>query len=353
MNIHSLKEKEKRIVDFFLIHGSGRSSDIYAFLRESGMKVSLSSVKRILPFFVEEGVVSVEGVGPSTKYILSEKGRLLAPVDAQVYCKDDPDTRFGKTGYSFDLFKGFHFDPFSKEELVRLERATDVYNDRRKNLSGVLQQKELERFVIELSWKSSKIEGNTYTLLDTEQLILNGIENPERKKEETAMVLNHKQAFDLVHEYKDSFRVLSRKNMEDIHKVLVEGLGVTNNVRSRPVGVIGSRYRPLETVYQIEEAIDALAACVARMPNGYARALVSLLGISYIQPFEDGNKRTARLMANAILLASNLAPLSYRSVNEEKYREATLVFYELNSIVPFKKIFIEQYEFAASNYAVQ
>ena len=89
------------------------------------------------------------------------------------------------------------------------------------------------------------------------------------------------------------------------------------------------------------------------METPYAKALVSLLGISYIQPFEDGNKRTSRLMANALLMAYGCAPLSYRSVDENAYREATLVFYELNSIVSFKKIFIEQYDFAAHNYSAK
>ena len=87
------------------------------------------------------------------------------------------------------------------------------------------------------------------------------------------------------------------------------------------------------------------------MKTPYAKALLSLLGVSYLQPFEDGNKRTSRLMANAVLMAHRCAPLSYRSVDENEYREATLVFYELNSIVPFKNIFIDQYQFAAKNYA--
>ena len=81
--------------------------------------------------------------------------------------------------------------------------------------------------------------------------------------------------------------------------------------------------------------------------------MIALLGISYIQPFEDGNKRTSRLMANAILLAHGCAPLSYRSVDEGEYRDAIFAFYELNSIIPFKKIFIGQYDFAAKNYAVK
>ncbi|KKS33333.1 MAG: Fic protein, partial [Parcubacteria group bacterium GW2011_GWC2_42_12] len=83
------------------------------------------------------------------------------------------------------------------------------------------------------------------------------------------------------------------------------------------------------------------------------KALIAILGLSYIQPFEDGNKRTSRLLANAILLAYDRAPLSYRSVDENDYREAVLVFYELNSLMLFKKIFVSQCEFAAKNYAVK
>jgi len=83
------------------------------------------------------------------------------------------------------------------------------------------------------------------------------------------------------------------------------------------------------------------------------RSLSYLLGISYFQPFEDGNKRTARLMANGLLMSHSLAPLSYRSIDEEEYRSAMLAFYEINSIIPIKKIFIEQYKFASENYAAK
>jgi len=88
------------------------------------------------------------------------------------------------------------------------------------------------------------------------------------------------------------------------------------------------------------------------MENPYAKALISLLGVNYIQPFSDGNKRTSRFMANAILLSHNLLPLSYRNIGEDEYREAVLVFYESNSIMPFKKIFLSQYAFTANNYSI-
>ena len=89
---------------------------------------------------------------------------------------------------------------------------------------------------------------------------------------------------------------------------------------------------------------------IKRIENIYEKALFTILGISYIQPFSDGNKRTSRLIANAILLAHNYAPISYRSVNEQKYKEACLVFYEQNSVVPFRELFVEQYVYSATHY---
>ena len=93
-----------------------------------------------------------------------------------------------------------------------------------------------------------------------------------------------------------------------------------------------------------------MCIAIAKMKNPYAKAFLALLGISYIQPFEDGNKRTARLCANAILTAHNCAPLSYRSVDAIGYKECTLVFYEKNSIIPMRDIFIKQYLFACEQY---
>ena len=220
-------------------------------------------------------------------------------------------------------------------------------------MPAAIAKKELERLIIELSWKSSKIEGNTYTLLDTEKLILEHTEAPGHDRKEAQMILNHKDAFNFIHENSAQFKTVTRKNLEDLHAILVKDLSVGLGLREKPAGVVGSIYQPLDNVYQITEAIDALSSTVSRILLPYTKSLVALLGISYIQPFEDGNKRTGRLMANALLFSHGLAPLSYRSIDEIEYREAMLVFYELNSIIPFKKIFIGQYDFAAQNYAVK
>lgn len=232
-----------------------------------------------------------------------------------------------------------------------LKEATQDYKNRKEGLSDTMRRKELERLIIELSWKSSRIEGNTYTLLDTERLIRENIAAPNKSKDETRMILNHKDAFEFVRQNRTHFMKLNRARIEELHKILVKNLGVGFNLRKKPVGVTGSIYRPLDNEYQIAEALDSLTEMTNGLASPYAQSLLAIIGISYIQPFEDGNKRTGRILANAILMAHGLAPLSYRSVEGKEYREAALVFYELNSIIPFKNIFIAQYDFAARNYA--
>src|SRR3989338_7822060 len=166
------------------------------------------------------------------------------------------------------------------------------------------------------------------------------------------MILNHKKAFQFILSIKEKWRKPSVHLIEDVHKLLVEGLNVSFGLRSKSVGVTGSKYVPLSVPTQIHEALTDLCVAIDKLKNPYEKALVALVGISYIQPFEDGNKRTARLFANGILLAYDCSPLSYRNVDEINYRESILVFYEKNSLVPMRKIFIEQYLFSAQNYLV-
>lgn len=348
-----IDQKQQKIIKLMLSGQVLSSSKTHQEIRVIGEDISLVTIKRILSEMVKAGLLEKSGAGRSTGYTVSVKGRLLAEVDAKEYCSVEPDKRLGLKQYNFKLLENIPKDIFSSEELKTLDQATAEYRKRTKDLSPVIEKKELERLIIELSWKSSKIEGNTYTLLDTEKLILENKEAPGHDRNEARMILNHKEAFKYVREQADKFKTLTRKNLEELHAILIKDLSVGLGLRKRPAGVLGSIYRPLDNAQQILEAVEALSGAVTKMANPYAKALLAILGLSYIQPFEDGNKRTSRLLANAILLAYDRAPLSYRSVDENDYREAVLVFYELNSIMPFKKIFISQCEFAAKNYAVK
>ncbi len=345
--------KQQKIISIFLVKGNLHSSDVYKEMSNDWKNISLVTIKRALSELTKAGILKISGSGRSTSYILSVKGRISADINTKQYIAIEPDKRYGLPGYNFELFKELPLDIFTDIELKNLETSTTEYKKRIKNLSPTIQKKELERLIVELSWKSSKIEGNTYTLLDTEKLILENKEASGRSRSETQMILNHKNAFNYIRAHPAKFKTVTRQNLQELHAILINNLNVNTGFRTNSVGVTGSIYRPLDNIYQITEAVNELCEVISLTKIPYLKALLVLIGISYIQPFEDGNKRTSRLMANALLMSHYLAPLSYRSVDEEDYRNAMLVFYELNSIIPIKKIFIEQYQFAATHYAIK
>ncbi len=348
-----ISSRQQKIILLLIEKGTAQSSRIHAEITKRGESISLVTIKRELAELANKGVIVARGGGRSTAYAVTTPGRIFADINAREYCAVEPDKRYGMNSYNFDLFPKMPLDVFSDTEQKMLESATMEYAQRTEHLPPAIQKKELERLIIELSWKSSRIEGNTYTLLDTEKLIIENREAPGHDRAEARMIINHKNAFLFVREHATEFKTITRANLEQLHAILVSDLSVGTGLRKKPVGVTGSLYRPLDNLYQIQEGVDALSQAIARIHTPYAKAMTALLGISYLQPFEDGNKRTARLAANAILLAHACAPLSYRSVDENEYREALLVFYEINSMMPFKKILLDQYVFAAKNYAVK
>lgn len=286
----------------------------------------------------------------STKYELDLSNQIFAPLDAHEYAQKDIDERVGNSSFNHELFPNVPKTLFEADQLSLLQDATKKFQDAAQGASSTIQRRELERFVIELAWKSSKIEGNTYSLLDTELLIKEGIEATGRSREEAVMILNHKRAFEFILEERSEFVDLKISSIKDIHRLLVENLQISFGLRNRIIGITGSLYKPLQVPTQIQEACESLLSAIVRQQDPYSKALLALAGIGYIQPFEDGNKRTSRLTANAILLADNCAPLSYRSIGELSYREAMLTFYERNSLVTLQKLFVQQYLFACENY---
>lgn len=208
----------------------------------------------------------------------------------------------------------------------------------------------MERLAIDLSWKSSQIEGNTYSLLGTERLLKDKQTAAGKTKEEAIMLLNHKDAIDFIIENNDFIHPIDTKKIEHIHSILIKGLEVSKNIRKRRVGIIGTNYKPLDNEFQIKEAIYSMCNLINTKDNIFEKALLALTLISYIQPFMDGNNRTARIVSNAILIQNKYCPISFRTVDSIDYKKAMLIFYEQNNIFHFKNIFIEQFEFAVNNY---
>ena len=164
------------------------------------------------------------------------------------------------------------------------------------------------------------------------------------------MLLNHKDAIDFIVENPDYLYPLTVSKIEDIHSILTRELRVDRNIRKRRIGISGTNYRPLDNEFQIKEALSLMCDLINKKENIFEQALLALILISYIQPFVDGNKRTARIVSNAILIHHKYCPISFRTVDSVDYKKAMLLFYEQNNVTIFKKIFIEQFEFAVKTY---
>jgi len=290
------------------------------------------------------------GAGRSVVYTLSKKGLLLKPIDTDSYLAVNPDSRNGNNSFNFTLFEKPYTSLLLEEETAQLAAVTDIYHANARQGDDDLHNKELLRFIIEFSWKTSQIEGNTYDLLSTERLLRYGEKSSTNTEYEAQMILNQKEALEFILDDLSSWATPTITQLEQLHGIVAKNLNISPNLRKSLIGITGTNYRPLENQFQIREALEQLFKWIQTTDNTYERSLLGVLGISYIQPFVDGNKRTARLLGNAILLSEGLAPLSYRSVDDKSYKEATLVFYEQNSIVPFKELYISQYVFSANNY---
>jgi Fic family protein len=167
------------------------------------------------------------------------------------------------------------------------------------------------------------------------------------------MILNHKNALDYIFSKKSEFKKISLRDIENIHALLIRNLGVSQGLRKKIVGVTGTKYRPLDNQHQIREALEKLVGVINKLKDPFSKSLAAMLLAAYIQPFEDGNKRTARILGNAILIAYNVCPLSFRSINEGDYKKAILLFYEQNSARFFKELFVKQFKFAVENYFLE
>ena len=344
-----LEPRQKAIVNL-LAQNAELSREEIAGKLASFYPVSKATLARDLSKLVDQRVIQAVGKGPSRVYKTLASHPLLRFVDLDQYFALEPDQRKEvKTAFSQEIFGKLPGIIFSREkkELDLVFRSFSKTDDA---LDSTLWQRELERFMIELSWKSSRIEGNTYSLLETETLIKQSQEAIGKTKQEATMILNHKDAFKVIVEHRDQFKTLSVSVISQLHNVLTKGLSITSGIRKHAVGITGTTYKPFDNEWQNKEALDKLIAVVNAVDFPLEKALIIAAMVSYIQPFADGNKRTSRMLANAILMAYDYFPLSYRSVDENEYKKAMILFYETNNLYHVKRLFLDQYRFALSTY---
>jgi fido (protein-threonine AMPylation protein) len=211
-----------------------------------------------------------------------------------------------------------------------------------------------ERFLIDLSWASSALEGNTYGYLETEALIKYGEGASGHDLAEAAMILNHKRAITILLENLEKPDLLSPEGLARLHALLMRDLLATRDlgrVRGEEVRIGGSAYRPTDDHHQLAMDLGSLCRKAAQVEDPFEAAFFLIAGVSYLQPFQDGNKRVGRLSCNIPLLRAGLPPLSFIGVNKADYLTGLIVFYETAELSLLTEVIAEGYAQAAPSYA--
>jgi Fic family protein len=347
----SLTKRQKAILDVLRQRNMGAATrEILAALNTTFDPVSRLTVIRDLDGLVARGFARRIGRGRGVRYEENVENVSLRFIDPVAYFSVDDAARtlLHSTCHmsALDAFASV----FTTEEYAALQALNATYRKRMRNLPAGIIRKETERWTTEFSWKSSHIEGNTYTLLDTEALLRQRQEAAGHSHEEAQMILNHKAALDFIFAHPEDYAPVSLRTVEHLHALIVRELGVSQGLRSAPVAILGTVYRPSGIRSQLREALGETLRRINAEPQVLVKALMALLMISYIQPFEDGNKRTARLLGNALLIAGGFCPLSFRSIDEKEYKKAVILFYEQHNVRYLKQLFIEQFTYATEHY---
>ncbi len=333
-------------------------------LRMLGGEVSRRSLQRRLSELVAAGRVIIEGRGPSTSYLLPTIGTeagvekdyiRLSPSGADVrrlVGRSPPErTPVGYKREFLDQYRPNESGYLTAETIVYLNRIGATPDAERP--AGTYARHILNRLLVELSWASSRLEGNTYSLLDTERLIEFGEAAQGKDAIETQMILNHKAAIEFIVDQGDEL-AFNRQTVLNLHALLSDNLlpdpGAGGRLRRIGVGIRESVYHPLEVPQLIEECFQQVVDTASAIRNPFEQAFFAMVHLPYLQPFEDVNKRVSRLAANIPFVRQNLSPLSFIDVPERAYVEGLLGVYELNRVDLLRDVFVWAYERSAQRY---
>jgi len=219
--------------------------------------------------------------------------------------------------------------------------------------AGTYSRAILNRLLIDLSWASSHLEGNTYSRLDTRELIEHGKAAQGKAAIETQMILNHKTAIELLVENIGEAQ-FNRYTLMNLHSALAENLlpnpADEGRIRQHAVDIGKSVYRPLSTPQQIEDALEMLLDKANQITDPFEQSFFMMVHLPYLQPFADINKRTSRLAANLPLFRANLCPLTFLDVPEQAYSRATLGVYEMTRVELLRDLYVWAYERSTQEY---
>jgi len=242
----------------------------------------------------------------------------------------------------------FYLSAGQRENLLALGRVETTERP-----AGTYARNILDRLLIDLSWNSSRLEGNTYSLLETKRLIELGETVSGKDAAEAQMILNHKSAIEYIVETSEEEQITTHE-VCSIHALLSENLlgdpAASGRIRNIAVSIGGSTYIPLENPHVLRECFQLFVEKINHIADPFEQSFFSIVHLSYLQAFEDVNKRTARLVANIPLVKQNLKPLSFTDVNKDAYVTALLAVYETNNISLLRDLYLWAYTRSSQRY---
>jgi hypothetical protein len=351
------------LVSLISKYPEGLGIDAIAQLQEG---VPRRTLQRRLALLVEQGRMRVQGVRRSVRYLPADPAQATAPIATEIYIPVSPEgeeikayvrqPRAQRTpvGYRLEFLEQYHpnhtfyLPQGLRDQLHALGRSPADQTP-----AGTFARDILNRLLIDLSWASSQLEGNTYSRLDTERLIEFGQAAEGKGTLETQMILNHKHAIEYL-VLDPAHAQLTPDTIVALHAFLSDGLmadpAAVGRVRRRAVEIGGSVYLPVALPQRLEELFGIVVQMAAEIEDPFEQAFFLMVHLPYLQPFEDVNKRVSRLAANIPFIRHNLCPLSFIDVPQQAYVDAMIGVYELNRIELLRDVFVWAYERSCQHY---
>ena len=299
----------------------------------------------------------IHAVAPAPK--LEAYGETYIPISSEAevikQAVREPIQRRRPVGYDRTFLDGyrpndtFYLPADTRKRLFDSGRSPDG----EQLAAGTYARQIFSRLLIDLSWNSSRLEGNTYSLLETERLLELGESADGKDAKEAQMILNHKAAIELLVD-QAAETGFNRYTILNLHALLADNLldpQACGRLRIVPVGVAQTVYHPLEVPQLIDECFQQVLDTATAIQDPFEQAFFAMVHLPYLQPFADVNKRVSRLAANLPLIRRNLCPLSFVDVPERAYVDGILGVYELNRIELLRDVFVWAYERSCARYS--
>jgi hypothetical protein len=346
-----MRFKDKKMAVLHQLSEEAEPISLLDLLRKMGKEYSERSLRRWLAKMVEEKSIEILGRKRATKYqaLQSKSGMrscfgsvssgILKKIRYPLY-ERNPITYVDEWFDAYQPNVTFYLSLSLRSQLYKAGKRS-----KKEEPAGTYAHQIFDRLLIDLSYNSSRLEGNTYSLLDTERLILKGEGVEGKLDEEKTMILNHKEAIRYLVDSAHHLKV-SKQTICTLHYLLADGLVESHyagKVRDNGVKILGSTYIPFEDPKRLQLQLERITKKAALIENPYEQSFFLLVHIMYLQAFIDVNKRTARLSANISLITNNLVPLSFKDIEKEDYTSAVIAIYELQDVRPLVDLYVFSY----------